>query len=85
MSDPDVIRKELAAEDLPSAEIMEAVKNPALKADLFKVTDAAVKRGIFGAPTMFVGDEMFFGKDRLREVEEEIMRQIAGAAPIRAT
>jgi 2-hydroxychromene-2-carboxylate isomerase len=34
-----------------------------------------VDRGGFGSPTFFVGDEMFFGKDRLREVEEEFIRQ----------
>ena len=37
-------------------------------------TEAAVERGAFGIPTFFVGGEMFFGKDRLRDVEEEITR-----------
>jgi len=41
-------------------------------------TEQSVARGTFGSPTFFVGQEMFFGKDRLREVEEEIAR--AGAA-----
>ena len=41
-------------------------------------TEASVMRGNFGSPTFFVGQEMFFGKDRLREVEEEI------ASPARA-
>ena len=35
-------------------------------------TQVAHDRGAFGSPTFFVGDQMFFGKDRLREVEEEI-------------
>jgi 2-hydroxychromene-2-carboxylate isomerase len=35
-------------------------------------TEAATNRGVFGSPSFFVGDELFFGKDRLREVEEEI-------------
>ena len=47
---------------------------PAVKERLKATTEAAVARGAFGAPTMFVGDEMFFGKDRLRDVEEEIVR-----------
>ena len=37
-------------------------------------TEASVARGVFGSPTFFVGDELFFGKDRLRDVEEEIVR-----------
>ena len=37
-------------------------------------TEAAIKRGVFGAPTMFVGNEMFFGQDRLDFVEEEVKK-----------
>jgi 2-hydroxychromene-2-carboxylate isomerase len=40
--------------------------------------EASVARGVFGSPSFFVGDELFFGKDRLREVEEEIEAQRAG-------
>jgi len=40
-------------------------------------TERAVARGVFGSPSFFVGDELFFGKDRLREVEEEIEAQKA--------
>ena len=39
---------------------------------LLSNTEASVKRGTFGSPTFFVGNEMFFGKDRLGDVEEEI-------------
>jgi 2-hydroxychromene-2-carboxylate isomerase len=42
-----------------------------VKAELVANTEAAVARGVFGIPTFFVGDEMFFGKDRLGQVEEE--------------
>ena len=38
-------------------------------------TEASVNRGNFGSPTFFVGDEMFFGKDKLRDFEEEIEAQ----------
>ena len=72
MSDPDTIRRELAAEDLPAAEIMDAIQQPAIKTALFEATELAVRRGCFGAPTMFVGDEMFFGKDSLGEIEEAL-------------
>ena len=43
-----------------------------VKDRLLKNTEASVARGTFGAPTFFVGDEIFFGKDKLRDVEEEI-------------
>jgi len=46
--------------------------DPALKAKLIENTEEAVKRGAFGAPTFFVGDEMFFGHDRLDYAEEAL-------------
>ena len=42
----------------------------AIKAKLLENTNAAVERGAFGIPTFFVGEEMFFGKERLGQVEE---------------
>ena len=45
-----------------------------VKQTLLASTERAVARGVFGLPTFFVGDEMYFGKDRLRDVEEEIVR-----------
>ena len=48
-----------------------------IKARLAAHTQSAFERGAFGSPTFFVGDQMFFGKDRLREVEEEIVRSKA--------
>jgi 2-hydroxychromene-2-carboxylate isomerase len=53
-------------------------QDPEVKNRLMANTQAAFERGAFGSPTFFVGSEIFFGKDRLREVEEEIVRQ--GAA-----
>ena len=47
---------------------------PEVKDRLLKNTQELVARGAFGAPTFFVGNEIFFGKDRLRDVEEEIVR-----------
>jgi len=41
---------------------------------LLKNTESTVARGTFGSPTFFVGGEIFFGKDRLRDVEEKIVR-----------
>ena len=43
-----------------------------VKDELLANTQRSVERGSFGSPTFFVGDEIYFGKDRLREVEEAI-------------
>lgn len=55
-------------------EFFAAAENPANKEKLKATTDEAVARGVFGAPTFFVGDEMHFGQDRLDFVEEALMR-----------
>ena len=55
-------------------EFFAAAENPANKEKLKAMTDEAVARGVFGAPTFFVGDEMHFGQDRLDFVEEALMR-----------
>ena len=52
--------------------ILEGIQDPEIKAALIKNTEQAVERGVFGAPSFFVGDEHFFGKDRLEQVEREI-------------
>ncbi len=43
-----------------------------MKAELIRNTEGAVAHGVFGSPSFLVGEELFFGKDRLRDVEEEI-------------
>jgi 2-hydroxychromene-2-carboxylate isomerase len=48
------------------------VADPAVKADLIARTEASVARGAFGAPTFFVGEQMFFGQDRLDFVREAL-------------
>jgi 2-hydroxychromene-2-carboxylate isomerase len=52
--------------------ILELVQTTEVKERLLENTRRSVERGTFGSPTFFVGDEIFFGKDRLREVEEMI-------------
>lgn len=56
--------------------LLEASQQPDVKSSLLANTQSAFERGAFGSPTFFVGNEIFFGKDRLREVEEEIYRAI---------
>jgi 2-hydroxychromene-2-carboxylate isomerase len=75
MDDPEVIRAALDASGLPGSRLLERTQEPAVKERLIGNTEASVARGSFGSPTFFVGDEIFFGKDRLRNVEEEIVRQ----------
>ena len=74
MDDPQVWRAALDEAGLPTARIVELIETPTVKAQLLENTQRSVERGTFGAPTFYVGDEIFFGKDRLREVEEAIMQ-----------
>ncbi|MFN9774172.1 MAG: DsbA family protein [Burkholderiales bacterium] len=53
---------------------MERSQDAEVKAALLASTEAAHARGAFGSPTFFAGDEMWFGKERLRDVEDEVMR-----------
>jgi 2-hydroxychromene-2-carboxylate isomerase len=69
MDDPEVVARVLAAAGLDAPALLAATQDPEVKAELVANTEAAVARGVFGAPTFFVGDEMFFGKDRLDQVE----------------
>jgi 2-hydroxychromene-2-carboxylate isomerase len=73
MDDPDVICTALDASGLDGAGALERMQDPAVKERLLRNTEQSVARGTFGSPTFFVGEEIFFGKDRLREVEEAIL------------
>ena len=72
MDDPEVLGKALTASGLDAAKLFARAQEPEIKNKLLENTQAAVARGAFGSPTFFVGDEMFFGKEQLREVEELI-------------
>ena len=73
MDDAAVIRDALDVSGLDGRAILDGIQEQAIKDKLIANTEASVARGNFGSPTFFVGDEMFFGKDRLREFEEEIV------------
>jgi len=77
MDEPEIIRAALDGSGLDGVRILARIQDQAVKDKLLKNTESTVARGTFGAPTFFAGDEMFFGKDRLREVEEEIEAQKA--------
>jgi 2-hydroxychromene-2-carboxylate isomerase len=72
MDEPEVIRAALDGSGLDGAAILARADDPAVKQLLIANTEASVARGTFGSPTFFVGEEMWFGKDRLRDVEEAI-------------
>lgn len=74
MDDAEVIRAALDAGGLDGARILARIQDQDVKDKLLANTQASVDRGTFGCPTFYVGDEIFFGKDRLRDVEEEILR-----------
>jgi 2-hydroxychromene-2-carboxylate isomerase len=73
MDDPEVARTALEESGLDGARLIARTQQPAVKDRLLQNTQGSVERGTFGSPTFFVGDEIFFGKDRLRDVEEEIL------------
>lgn len=70
MDDPEVAAKALNASGLDAAKLFTRAQGADVKAKLIENTQSAVERGAFGSPTFFVGKEMFFGKEQLREVEE---------------
>ena len=72
MSNSQIIHKALVQAGLAADEIIAGSADPEIKQQLIDNTSKSVERGNFGSPTFFVGDEMFFGKDRLRDVEEMI-------------
>ena len=72
MDDPEVAAKALASSGLDAGKLLARSQDPDVKAKLIENTQSAVERGAFGSPTFFVGNEMFFGKEQLREVEEMV-------------
>jgi 2-hydroxychromene-2-carboxylate isomerase len=70
MDDPEIALKALTASGLDAAKLFARAQEADVKAKLIENTQSAVERGAFGSPSFFVGKEMFFGKEQLREVEE---------------
>jgi 2-hydroxychromene-2-carboxylate isomerase len=72
LDDPGVLRAALTESDLDADAILALTQAQDVKDELLANTQRSVERGTFGSPTFFVGDQIYFGKDRLREVEEAI-------------
>lgn len=74
MDEPAAIAAVLTEGGLDAELLIQNAHEPEVKGQLMANTQASHDRGAFGAPTFFVGDEMFFGKERMRDVEEELVR-----------
>ena len=72
MDDPQVIKEAFTESGLDADKLMNQMQDPEVKAKLISNTEAAAERGVFGIPTFFVEDEMYFGKDNLWQVEEKL-------------
>ncbi len=72
LSDPTVILATLTKHSIHAEPLLQAIQSAEVKSTLLDNTQKAFDRGAFGSPTFFVDQEIFFGKDRLRDVEEAI-------------
>ena len=74
MGDRDTAIAALTASGLDGAQLAERASDMSIKKKLITLTEAAIERGLFGLPSHFVGEEHYFGKDTLWEVEEALSR-----------
>ncbi len=72
MGEPDIVSQALTEAGLDAAALLSLSQDPEIKAELIANTEAAVERGVFGAPTLFMDDDMYFGQDRLDFIEEAL-------------
>lgn len=75
MDDPDIIQAVLTANGFDAPRLLALIQSPEVKQVLVRNTEASVARGAFGSPTFFIGDDMYFGKDQLRDVEAALTDQ----------
>ena len=74
LSDPAVIERALTAAGLEGSALVSQTESAEIKDHLRRNTDLALGRGVFGVPTIFVGERSFWGNDRLHFVEAELKR-----------
>jgi len=77
LDDKEVLARRAAEAGLDATRLLEDAQLPQVKQSLAETTDIVARRGAFGIPTFFVGEEMFFGKERLAQVEEELVKMPA--------
>ena len=76
MDEDAVFRTALISSGLPAQKILESVIQPEIKSRLLHLTSQSVEKGTFGSPTFFLDDEIFFGKDKLADLEDAIETKI---------
>src|SRR5712672_1102386 len=81
MDDLEVFRSAFISSGIDIDRLIARAQQDDVKKRLIDLTTDAVRRGAFGSPTFFVGKEMFFGKDQLRDVEESIDEQTSQLVP----
>ena len=69
LSQPEIVVEAAQALGVDGDALVAAVQDQAIKDRLRAENDAAIERGVFGSPTVFVGDEMFWGHDRLEMID----------------
>jgi 2-hydroxychromene-2-carboxylate isomerase len=79
MDDVETFRAAFKSSGIDIDKLIARAQQDDVKKKLIDVTTDAVNRGAFGSPTFFVGSEMFFGKDQLRDVEDSIVEQLSAA------
>ncbi len=72
MGDPAIVAEAMTSSSLDGNKLMEMTQEQRIKDRLFENTNHAVERGAFGIPTYFIGEDMYFGKERLGQVEEAL-------------
>lgn len=73
LGDSAVLAEVLGRAGFDPHQVLARCEDPAVKHRLKEITEEAVERGVFGAPTFFVGSEMYFGQDRLDQVERQLL------------
>jgi 2-hydroxychromene-2-carboxylate isomerase len=73
MGQPELVARSLGEAGLPVEQLFALAQTPEVKQRLLDNTQVAFEKGAFGSPSFLVGDDLYFGKDRLRDVEEAIM------------
>ena len=72
LNEPEQIRLMLEKDGFDTEQFAGWISDQDVKDRLIDLTNAAVERGVFGAPTFFIGDEMYFGQDTLNEIEQKL-------------
>ena len=79
LDEPAIFTQVLIDAGLDAALLSQAIAEPGVKAQLIENTNRAVERGVFGTPTFFVDEDMWFGKEHLADVEDEINQRLKRA------